>query len=334
MNAVVANAQQGTKKLPLAVILAGPTCSGKSYLALQLAQALRGVVINADAMQCYRELRIITARPSVEDEQLVPHRLYGGLASDQTGSAGWWRTSALAELDRAWQGGQLPILCGGTGMYFQSLVHGIADIPEPTPKAREEARQIIAMQGPVFLHEQLTQVDPITAQGLNPTDSQRIARAWEVWRSTGYGLKHWQKEAHLPGAACRFVVIRLAPPRDTMRQAVAERFKHMVELGAVEEVANFMKRRPSAEVPLRKALGVPEFIAHLSGDCSLPEAIARAVTNTQRYIKRQDTWFSNRTLASEAQNCIFNSRIDDSAQDSQRFIKKSLLFIKSFIDEV
>lgn len=320
------------KQLPWAVIVAGPTCSGKSYLSIKIAQALQGTIINADAMQCYRNLRIITTRPSIKDEAAVPHRLYGVLPWDQTGNAGWWREQAFSELQQVWAEKRLPILCGGTGMYFHSLIHGIALIPEPSVEAREEARRLIEVEGAPFVHESLLKVDPQTAKTLNPTDSQRVARAWEVWLSTGKGLKYWQQEAHLPGIECNFVVIRLAPERALLKEAVAERFNAMVEEGAVEEVADFLKANPPVQAPLRRALGVPEFAAYLSGEISLSAAIEQAVRNTQRYIKRQETWFSNRTLAPVEQICIFNSRIDGKLKLSESFIEKSVSFINSFID--
>lgn len=320
------------KQLPWAVIVAGPTCSGKSYLSLKIAQALNGTIVNADAMQCYRDLRIITTRPSPEDEAIVPHRLYGVLPWDQTGNAGWWREQALSELKYVWDQNRLPILCGGTGMYFHSLVHGIALIPEPSIEAREEARRLIEEKGSPFVHDSLLKVDPQTAQTLNPTDSQRVARAWEVWLSTGKGLKYWQQEAHLPGAECNFIVIRLAPERALLREAAAERFTAMVEEGAIKEVAEFLKANPPVQAPLRRALGVPEFAAYLTGEISLSEAIEQAVRNTQRYIKRQETWFSNRILAPSGQVCIFNSRIDGKLKLSESFIEKSIAFINSFID--
>lgn len=320
------------QQLPWAVIVAGPTCSGKSYLSLKIAQALKGTIVNADAMQCYRDLRIITTRPSPEDESCAPHRLYGVLSWDQTGNAGWWREQALTELKQIWSQNRIPILCGGTGMYFHSLVHGIALIPEPSVEAREEARRLIEEKGSPFVHDSLLKVDPKTAQTLNPTDSQRVARAWEVWRSTGKGLKYWQQKAHLPGAACNFIVIRLAPERALLKESVAERFMAMVEEGAVEEVAAFLKADPPVQAPLRRALGVPEFAAYLSGEITIEEAIDKAVRNTQRYIKRQETWFSNRNLAPSAQVCIFNSRIDGKLKLSESFMEKSIAFINSFID--
>ncbi|MDI2089944.1 tRNA (adenosine(37)-N6)-dimethylallyltransferase MiaA [Commensalibacter oyaizuii] len=318
--------------VPWALIVAGPTCSGKSYLSLQLAKIINGVVINADAMQCYQDLRIITARPTIQDEAEAPHRLYGVLPWDQTGNARWWRDQALLQLQQAWKRGQFPILCGGTGMYFHSLIHGIALIPEPSSQAREEARALIATKGSVFLHTELLKVDPQTASTLNPADSQRVARAWEVWRSTGHGLRYWQQEAHLPGANCNFIVIRLAPDRKLLREAVAERFGEMIEMGAVEEVAQFLKCNPPLQAPLRRAHGVPEFASYLAGDISLQDAVEKAVANTQRYIKRQETWFSNRVMAPSTQVCIFNSRINHNLKYSESFIEKSMLFIKNFVD--
>lgn len=321
------------KNKPCAVVIAGPTCSGKSYLAMQIAQQLKGVVINADAMQCYKDLRIITARPSQQDEKKVLHRLYGVLSWEQTGNAGWWRQQVLKILQETWEGQQLPVLCGGTGMYFHALIHGIALIPEPDPKIRKQARQIVASQGPELLYRELLEKDCQSVKNLKPTDSQRIARAWEVWKSSGKGLKYWQENAHLPGADCNFIVIRLAPDRLILREAVAKRFELMIHKGALEEVANFKAKNPPVSAPLYRAHGVPEFMAYLSGQCSQQEAIEQAVKNTQRYIKRQETWFSHRILAPDPQVYIINSRIDHDTQFLQRIIDKTVLFIKGFIDE-
>src|ERR1700712_1659950 len=176
---------------PLALIVAGPTASGKSALAIALAQELDGVIVNADSMQVYRELRVLTARPSPEDEAVVPHALYGVRPAAEAGSVAWWRGAALAAMRAAHDIGKLPILCGGTGMYFAALTQGLADVPVPSEAARTEARAMLAAQGPEALHAALTEHDPQTAARLGPTDGQRLARAWEVWLSTGRGLADW-----------------------------------------------------------------------------------------------------------------------------------------------
>lgn len=326
------NKQAFKKNKKWAVIIAGPTCSGKSFLALQLAQRLKGSIINADAMQCYADLRIITARPSIEDETLVPHFLYGVLPWNETGNVGWWRERALKTLQDIWNSQRLPILCGGTGMYFHSLIHGIAMIPEPDPLVRDQARKLVHEDKLHLLYETLLTEDPESVTALKPTDSQRIARAWEVWKSSGKGLKYWQTNAHLPGADCNFLVIRLAPERSILRQAVANRFEIMIQKGALEEVAHYMEKKPSLTAPLSRAHGVPEFMTFLAGHCSKLDAIETAVRNTQRYVKRQETWFSNKILVPQQQECIFNLRIDQSTQYLQRIIYESELFVHRFVD--
>ncbi len=317
---------------PWSVIVAGPTCSGKSFLALNLAQKLNGSIINADAMQCYKDLRIITARPSLEDEKLVSHHLYGILSWNEIGNVRWWREQAIQELEKICDKNRLPILCGGTGMYFHSLIHGIAMIPEPDPQIREKARQCVNENQLHLLYDELLKEDPESVEHLNETDSQRIARAWEVWKSSGKGLKYWQKNAHQPGIKYNFIVIHLAPDRLVLQKAVANRFELMVRQGALEEVASYLDKKPSLSAPLSRAHGVPEFIDYLKGQSSLSEAIGQAVKNTQRYIKRQETWFSHRILAPDSQVFIINTRIDKSTQFLQRITDRIELFIKSFID--
>ena len=180
-------ASGGTDKRRRALIVAGPTCSGKSALALDLARRWGGTVINADSMQVYAELRIVTARPTPEEEAEAPHRLYGVRPAAEPGSVAWWRGAALAAMAEA----ELPILCGGTGLYLRSLTAGLADIPDPGEPARTEARALLADEGAPALHARLLAVDPHTAATLRPGDGQRVARAWEVWRGTGHGLAHW-----------------------------------------------------------------------------------------------------------------------------------------------
>jgi tRNA dimethylallyltransferase len=180
--------------LPHAVLVAGPTASGKSALALALAERLNGTIVNADSMQVYRELRVLTARPTPEEEARVPHALYGVRPAGQPGSVVWWRGEALAAMRAAHDAGRLPIVTGGTGLYFASLTDGLAAIPSPTPEARAEARALVGDIGAPALHARLAAADPATAAKLQPNDRQRIARAWEVWRSTGAGLAAWQAQ--------------------------------------------------------------------------------------------------------------------------------------------
>ena len=295
-----------------ALIVAGPTCSGKSALALLLAQRYGGTVINADSMQVYRELHLLTARPSAADEAAAPHRLYGIRPASEPGSVAWWRTEALA----AMAGATLPILCGGTGMYLQSMTAGLADIPEPDPAARDEARDLVDREGSAALHARLIEVDPETAAGLSPSDGQRIARAWEVWRSTGLGLTAWQRRS---GAAAPydFMVIQIAPPRDALRAAAEARFDGMLAAGALAEVSALLALGLDPALPAMRAHGVTELGAHLRGEVDLASARQRAISATQQYLKRQATWFGNRALVDPAMTRIIQALFRDQTQLSK-----------------
>ncbi len=309
------------RKNKAAIILAGPTASGKSALALALARRMGGTVINADAMQCYRELRIITARPSPEDEAMAPHRLYGVRAAGEPANAAWWRKAALEEMEQA----ALPILCGGTGMYFSALVKGIADIPEPGATARAKARGLLAEIGPEALHAKL---DAETAAKLKPGDSQRIARAYEVLLATGKGLAWWQAQPApgLEGWDLRMIL--LDPPREALREAIATRFAAMLRAGALEEVKQFLALGLDPALPLMRAHGVPELAAYLRGEATLDEAQARAVLVTSQYTKRQMTWFRHQKLVEKPAMQIIQSRISSFTQLSESFVRDLDNFIK------
>ncbi len=203
-------------EVPGALLIAGPTASGKSALALAIADRIDGTIINTDSMQVYRELRVLTARPTADEERRLPHRLYGIRPAAEAGSVAWWRQAALAAMAEARAAGRRPILTGGSGLYFSALTDGLAEVADPGPAARAEARRLLAEQGPAALHASLTRVDPATAARLRPEDSQRIARAWEVWRGTGLGLVAWQSRRGAP-APWRFSAILLDPPRESLR---------------------------------------------------------------------------------------------------------------------
>ena len=312
---------------PFALIVAGPTCSGKSARASGLAGRLDGTVINADAMQCYRELRVITARPTPEEEADVPHRLYGVRPAAEPGDAAWWRGAALAAMAESRAAGRLPILCGGTGLYFWALVYGIAAIPEIPEAARAEARRMLTELGPPGLHEALAGVDPATAALLRPSDSQRLARAWEVWRATGRGLADWQAQPTDP-APWRFAVLLLDPPREALRAAIAGRFAAMLDQGALAEVRALLALGLDPALPAMRAHGVPELAAHLRGDITLAEAERRAVLATGQYTKRQATWFRHRHLVEPARMHTIHARIAGLAQFSEREMAEIMAFIR------
>ena len=302
--------------------MAGPTASGKSALALGLAQRLGGTVINADAMQCYRELRVVTARPSPEDEALAPHVLYGVRAATKPANAAWWRGEALAEMARC----TLPILCGGTGMYLSALVNGIAEMPEPTSEARAQARGLLAELGAPGLHALL---DAETAAKTDPHNGQRVARAYEVLLSTGKGLAFWQSRPTERLTGWRIRMVLIDPPREALREAIAARFTAMLEAGAVEEVRALLDLGLDADLPLMRAHGVPEISAFLRHKMSLEAAAERAILATHQYTKRQMTWFRNQKLVDSPAMQIIQSRIGNITQFSESFYADFDNFINS-----
>jgi tRNA dimethylallyltransferase len=294
-----------------ALIIAGPTCSGKSALALAVAERLGGTVINADAMQCYRELRVLTARPTPEDEARAPHALYGVLPAAVAGSGAWWRAAALEAMENA----TFPILCGGTGMYLRALTQGLSALPDVTPEARVQARALLTELGAAAMHARLNAED---AAMIRPTDSQRIARAHEVWLSTGRSLAAWQRAAPvLPPAPYAFRAILLDPPRDALRAAIATRWEAMMTTGAREEVAALLDQGLDPSLPAMRAHGAPEIAALLRGEITEAEATRRAVANTGAYTRRQATWFRHQALVAAQRTHRINARIASLAQFSE-----------------
>jgi len=313
---------------PPALIVAGPTASGKSAFALALAQRIGGTIVNTDSMQVYRELRVLTARPTANEEAVVPHALYGTHPAAEPGSAASWRTEALAAMTAARTAGRVPILTGGTGMYFAALTQGLADIPDPGPDARGEARRLLTELGPMASHAGLAKVDPATAARLASNDSQRIARAWEVWRGTGRGLAAWQNRTLAP-AAWRFFAVRLDPPRETLREAIATRFAAMLKDGAIDEARALLALNLDPALPAMRAHGVPELAAYLRGTMSLEEAGRRTELVTGQYTKRQATWFRHHDLAAPADTEIILSRFTGDTKLSERLLERILAFIQS-----
>ncbi len=304
---------------PVILIVAGPTCSGKSALALDIAARIGGTVINADSMQIYRELRVLTARPTPAEETLAPHALYGVRPAAEAGSVAWWRDAALAAIAASRVAGRVPILCGGTGLYFAALAGGLASIPEPGPAARAEARELLAWGGAAALHARLAAADPDTASRLRPSDGQRLARAWEVWRGTGRGLAAWQAQT-TKAAGEAFRAILLDPPRPALREAIAARTQAMLAHGALDEVRDLLALRLDPALPAMRAHGVPELAAHLVGDLGLEAAMSRIRLVTGQYTKRQATWFRHHALAASSETHMIHARFASLAQfpESQR----------------
>ena len=277
--------QSGTPPL----LITGPTASGKSCLAIAVAEEFRGTVINADSMQVYRDLAVLTARPGPAETARVPHRLFGVLDASELCSAARWLALAEAEIATAARDGRLPVVVGGTGLYLKALLRGLAPVPEIPVAARREARALHKKIGAERFHAALAVRDPEGAAGLNPGDTQRLIRAYEVVTATARSLRDWQREQSQvtrPGMAA----VVLLPPREVLYGAIDARFAAMVGSGALQEAQALMARRLPADLPALKAVGVPELAGYLRGETSLDAAIAAAQQSSRRYAKRQMTW--------------------------------------------
>ncbi len=274
-----------------AVLIAGPTASGKSALGIKLAQRLGGVVINADSMQVYRDLRVITARPTPEEETETPHRLYGHVDAAVNFSVGRYVADAV-QVMRDFDGRKLPIVVGGTGLYFKALTEGLSDIPPVPEEIRDEVRRESEGLETPELHRLLSERDPETARTLRPSDRLRVQRALEIFAATGQPLVSFHG-ARQPGPLSHVPVVKLflAPDREELRRRIDQRFLAMMEQGALDEVKALGERGLDPMLPAMRAHGVPGLLAYLRGEMSLDEAIAKGQGDTRRYAKRQFTWF-------------------------------------------
>ena len=273
------------------ILIAGPTASGKSAAALTLAERLNGTVINADSMQVYRELRVLTARPSSEEGAAVPHRLYGTVPGAEAYSVGRWLDDVGAAIAETCQEGRVPILVGGTGLYFKALLEGLSPVPEIPPETRAHWRAEADRLDADGLHGLLAARDPMMASRLNVADPQRIVRALEVIDATGVSLAEWQEHPGTPILTTRDVrKLVIAPERDAIYGKIDKRFDRMLMDGAIEEVQALTELRLDRGMPVMRACGVPELGAYLAGLIGLDEAAAKAKTTTRRYAKRQMTW--------------------------------------------
>lgn len=327
-------AQQDAKSArPLVVVVAGPTASGKSALALEIAEAFGGEVINADALQLYGDLRALSARPSAEEEARAPHRLYGVLDGSEAASAGRWREMALAGIDSCLARGGLPVLCGGTGLYIKALKEGIAPTPPVPKQARDEAEALFEEIGGEAFLARLGERDPQTARKLRAGDRQRLVRAWSLLSSSGKGLAAWQEEAGEGPAPYRFFDVILTPPRDWLVARCDARFDQMLEEGAIEEVRGLLAKGLPPDRPVMKAIGVPELAAYLAGGISLEEARTRAQAATRRYAKRQMTWLRTQAGLGGEGCCVIETQYSEShRQKIFAKIRESLLTQESSPD--
>ena len=273
------------------IIVAGPTASGKSALALAIARQFDGTIINADSMQVYRDLRVLTARPDDDALAQAPHRLDGILDGAELCSAARWADLAHGEIAAAHAAGRLPVVVGGTGLYLRTLLNGIAAVPEIPDEVRDAARARHRQIGGDAFRAELALLDPASAGKLPPGDSQRLVRAYEVVRATGRTLGDWQRAGAegVPHYDSRQFVI--LPPRDALYAACDGRLAAMIAAGALDEVRALTARGLSPDLPIMRAVGVPELAGYLVGETDLPAATAAAQQATRRYAKRQYTWF-------------------------------------------
>jgi tRNA dimethylallyltransferase len=283
---------------PEIVIVAGPTASGKSALALALAEEFAGTIINADSQQVYRDLAVLSARPSDAEMARVPHRLYGVIDAAENCSAGRWLALAQEEIDAARAAGRLPILAGGTGLYLEALLNGLAALPPIPAAARAEAKALYAELGGAAFRERLAALDPAGATKIAASDAQRLTRAYEVARATGKPLSQWHAE-QVPTRDLHAAAIVLLPDRTGLYRACDARVMAMMAQGAEEEARRLLARDLAADLPAMKAVGLRELGAALSGRVLRDDAIAAMQQATRQYAKRQYTWFRNRLQGDE-----------------------------------
>lgn len=282
------------------VVVCGPTGSGKSALAVDIALACDGVVINADAMQVYREIPILAARPGSTLEARVPHLLFGVLPASQACSVAAWLEMAAHAIARARLQGRLPVVVGGTGLYIKALIEGLAAIPDVPDAIRAEARTLHQTLGGLAFRERLASLDPEGAARLAPGDTQRLIRAYGVARASGQPLAHWQAAGNARAVEARFLVLALIPPREEVYAACDARFDAMLAAGALDEVRALLALGLDPALPAMKAVGVPELSRHLRGLLSLEEAATKARRATRNYAKRQLTWLRHQLRADHA----------------------------------
>jgi len=286
---------------PEFILIAGPTASGKSAYAINLARQYNGLIINTDSMQVYRQLRIITARPDEQEVQQCPHLLYGHMDGREPYSVALWLNEAEQALELARKEGKTPIFVGGTGLYFKGLTEGLSPVPVLDPQIRQKWRNYMSSEisddshDARSLHRELVKRDPVAAEQLRASDHQRLIRALEVIDSTGKSILEWQAlnkgQALITGDRVQKVL--LMPERSQLHGRINARFDKMVATGALEEVNLLLDQGVGSSMPIMKAIGVPQFAKFLSGEISSDEAVARAKAATRQYAKRQSTWFNN-----------------------------------------
>lgn len=276
---------------PAALIVAGPTASGKSALALDIAAQYPATLVNADSQQVYKQLSVLSARPDAKEMAQAPHRLFGVLDGAEVCSAGRWLELAKPEIEAALDAGRLPLLVGGTGMYLKALTEGLSPIPDVSDAVRAEARALWRETTPEAFVAQLARLDPESAMRLDISDSQRLIRAYEVSVETGRPFSAWRNEPRVRVLEqVRFATVQLLPDREQLYARINARFDEMMDKGALDEVRALLELGLDKDLPVMKAVGVPELIAHLNGEITLAKAVELAKTASRQYAKRQLTW--------------------------------------------
>ena len=289
----------GNTRLKSAILIAGPTASGKSAVAIAVAQRLNGVVINADAMQLYAQLDILTSRPSQADERAAPHRLFGCVPASEAWSAGRWLEAASREIQSAWSEDKVPVVTGGTGLYFKVLEEGLSQISPVPANIRDHWRERLQREGPQTLHGELAKTAPADAARIEEADGQRIVRALEVLQATGKPLGEHFADARQQTVLANAEVLRVAltPPREELYSVCDARFETMMSKGVLQEVEKLMALQLNPNLPVMKAIGVQALAGHLADEATLEEAIGMAQKQTRNYAKRQMTWIRNQMTA-------------------------------------
>ena len=278
-----------------AIVIAGPTASGKSDFAIALCKEINGTVINFDSMQVYKELRILTARPDPESESIVPHKLYGYMSGKNRCSAVLWKNKALEEIKLSLKLGRVPILVGGSGLYIKTLTDGLSDIPITLNEYRSEAETLLSKEGLDSFYQRVKIIDPNIINSVNINDKQRLIRAYTVWLQTGKSLSAWIKDDNPKSKISnKFLKIKLSPTRDSLRENVNKRFYKMLQQNVIEEVKKLDDFDKS--LPIMKAHGVRELLSFIKKEISLDEAAKITINHTNQYAKRQDTWFRHQYI--------------------------------------
>ena len=274
-------------------LISGPTASGKSALALEWARHHQGIILNADSMQLYVDLPILTARPSVDEMTQCPHHLYGHLSPTETFSVGAWVRAAIPYIEAALNAGAPLCIVGGTGLYFSALIKGLADIPAVSREARNASEALFLKHGEHAFREAIKRFDATAEARIKPNDRQRLVRAHAVFTQSGKSLSQWQENTHPVLHETQYSLQLLQPPREVLYARIADRFHHMIDLGALDEVEALIKAGLQSDWPIMRVLGLTEAVSYLKGEVTKPAFIEKAIIATRHYAKRQMTWLRN-----------------------------------------